>query len=105
MVAPILPGRLGSADMTLRTDPRADPRMVAAMEPIGLADPPPPTPVDASSGIDQLLPWVMEAEAGFSMLFDSLSADLPAVAGVERGVEVIRGIDGNDITLFVHRPM
>jgi hypothetical protein len=38
MATPVLPGRLGSADMTLRTDPRADPRMVAAMEPIGLAD-------------------------------------------------------------------
>src|SRR4051812_5938351 len=104
MTAPILPGRLGSPDMTIRTDPRADPRMVAAMEAFGLADTPPPTPVDASSPIDELLPWVAEAEAGFSMLFDSLVAELPPIAGVERSVEVIRGLDDNDITLFVHRP-
>src|SRR5947209_6570376 len=104
MAAPILPGRLGSPDMTLRTDPRADPRMIAVMEPIGLADPPPPTPVDASSGLDDLLAWVLEAEAGFSTLFDSLSGGTPEVTGVERTVEVIRGMDGNDITLFVHRP-
>ena len=33
---PILPGRLGRADLQLKDDPRADPRMVAAMAPIGL---------------------------------------------------------------------
>jgi len=104
MTAPILPGRLGSPEMTLRSDPRADPRMVAAMEPVGLADAPPPTPVDASSSMDELLPWVDEAEAGFAMLFDALNGDMPDVVGVDRSVEVIRGIDGNDITLFVHRP-
>src|SRR3954470_2913467 len=102
MTAPILPGRLGSPDMTLRTDPRADPRMIAAMEPIGLADPPPPTPVDASSTLDDLLAWVSESEAGMSTLFDALIT--APVGGVERTVEVIRGLDGNDITLFIHRP-
>ncbi|GAC1603807.1 MAG: alpha/beta hydrolase [Acidimicrobiales bacterium] len=103
MSAPILPGRLGTPGMSLRTDPRADPRMVAVMEPIGLADLPPPAPVDASSSIEEILPWVTEAEAGFSTLFDAL-ADPSPVPGVARTVEVIRGIDGNDITLFVHRP-
>jgi acetyl esterase/lipase len=33
-----------------------------------------------------------------------LAIDLPPVEGVTSSVEVIRGIDGNDITLFVHRP-
>jgi acetyl esterase/lipase len=32
------------------------------------------------------------------------SADLPAIAGVERSIEVIKGADGNDITLYLHRP-
>ena len=31
-----LPGRLGDPTMEIRSDPRADPRMVAAFEPFGL---------------------------------------------------------------------
>jgi acetyl esterase len=102
--SPILPGRLGSPTMVLKDDPRADPRMVAAMEPFGLAVPPEPAPVDGSSPLDALLEYVGVAEAGFEGLFSALSIDLPPVAGVTSSVEVIRGIDGNDITLFVHRP-
>lgn len=45
MTTPNLPGRLGSPDMTLATDPRSDPRMIVAMAPIGLADRTPPQPV------------------------------------------------------------
>ena len=49
MSSPVLPGRLGSPEMSLRDDPRADPRMIAAMEPFGLSDLAAPAPVDASS--------------------------------------------------------
>ena len=31
-------------------------------------------------------------------------ADMPEVEGVDRSVEVIKGVDGNDVTLYVHRP-
>ena len=102
--SPILPGRLGSPTMVLKDDPRADPRMVAAMEPFGLAVPPEPAPVDGDSSLEALLEYVGMAEAGFEGLFGALAIDLPPVAGVTSSVEVIRGIDGNDITLFVHRP-
>ncbi|MGD9704529.1 MAG: alpha/beta hydrolase fold domain-containing protein [Acidimicrobiia bacterium] len=101
---PILPGRLGSPAMTLRDDPRADPRMIAAMEPFGLADPPEAAPVDDGSPIDALLEYVGAAEEGFEALFGALVSGLPDVEGITRSVEIIRGIDGNDITLFVHRP-
>jgi acetyl esterase len=90
--------------MTLRDDPRADPRMIAAMEPFALADPPEPAPVSADSSIEQLLDYVSAAEEGFEALFAALDAGRPAVAGVDRTVEVIKGLDGNDITLYVHLP-
>jgi len=90
--------------MQIKDDPRADPRMVAAMDPFGLGLNPGPSPVDSNTHIDALLEYVGEAEAGFEMLFGMLAADQPPVQGVTRTVEVIRGIDGNDITLFVHRP-
>lgn len=104
MAAPILPGRLGSPSMSLRTDPRADPRLVAAIEPVGLADHPPPSPVSAASGIEELLPWVSVTEEGYTALFAAFVEGLPPVEGVERRVEVIRGVDGNDVTLYLHRP-
>lgn len=104
MAAPVLPGRLGDASMTLRTDPRSDPRMVAAMEPFGLGDLPEEAPVDASSPIDDLLGFVAVAEEGFEAMFGAFVAEVEPPAGVARTVEVIRGLDGNDITLFIHRP-
>ena len=90
--------------MTLRDDPRADPRMIVAMEPFGLADPPEPVPVSADSSIDELLEYVAAAEEGFEALFAGLFTGMPEVEGVDRSVEVIDGLDGNDVTLYVHRP-
>src|SRR5262245_9398099 len=101
---PTLPGRLGNPDMLLQDDPRADPRMIAAMAPLGLGAAPPPTPVDASSSLDQLLESCAVTEMGFDALFGLLSSQLAPIEGVTRDVEIIRGIDGNDITLFIHRP-
>jgi acetyl esterase len=101
---PILPGRLGTPGMELKDDPRADPRMIAAMAPFGLAAIQPAAPVDGSSPIDALLDFVGVAEEGFEGLFGALALDLPPVVGVTSTIEVIRGIDGNDITVFIHRP-
>ncbi len=101
--APILPGRLGTPDLELRDDPRADPRMLAAMEPFGLGNAM-PSPVDGNSPIEALHEYVDAAEAGFEGLFAAMDATMAPVGGVTSTVEIIRGTDGNDITLFVHRP-
>jgi acetyl esterase len=91
--------------MVLKDDPRADPRMVAAMAPFGMGLAPPPAPVDASSSIEDVLAFVAQAEAGFGGLFDALFGSLPLVAGVESRTEHTTGVDGNDIGLYIHRPM
>jgi acetyl esterase/lipase len=101
---PILPGRLGSPDMLLKDDPRADPRMVAAIAPIGLGEYPAAAPVTVESPIEELLDYIGMAEQGFEMLFSAINAEVPATQGVTSSIEVIRGVDGNDITLFIHRP-
>ena len=101
---PILPGRLGTPEMELRDDPRADPRMIAVLESMELAGAQEPLPVDASSAIEDLLAYADEAEAGYEGMFAALLEGVEPVAGVQRTVEVIPGVDGNDITLFVHRP-
>lgn len=103
-VTPVLPGRLGSPQMSMKDDPRADPRMIAVMEPFGLADIPPPPPVDMNSSREETLGFIDAAEQGFEAVFGAFGSALAPVAGVTRSVQVIRGIDGNDVTLFIHRP-
>jgi acetyl esterase len=102
--SPMLPGRLGHPEMALKDDPRADQRMLAAMVPFGLAEVGPPMPVHADDPLEALLDYCGAAEQGFEGLFPLLMTDLPPMMGVTSSVEVIRGIDGNDVTLFIHRP-
>lgn len=100
---PVLPGRLGSPNMEMKDDPRADPRMLAAMEPFGLSSNM-PSPVTGASSSDELHGYISAAEEGFEGLFGVLTTGLPEIEGVNRSVEVIKGMDGNDVTLFIHRP-
>jgi len=102
--APMLPGRLGTPGMQLRDDPRADPRMLAAMAPLQMDVSAPPPPVNPNSPIDQLLDFAAATEAGFGAVFEALLVGLPDVQGVTSSTEVIRSVDGNAITLFIHRP-
>ncbi len=104
MDTPHLPGQLGSPGMALRDDPRADPRMIAAMTPFELDAQAPPMPVTADSPIEAIHEHITATESAFEMLFSMLLGGLPEVVGVDRSVEVIRGVDGNDITLYIHRP-
>ena len=99
-----LPGRLGDPEMTLATDPRADPRMVAALEPLGLARRADPVPLTADSSLEDIRALAALGEPGFQHLFDGLFDALAPVEGVESSTEVITGVDGNEITLYVHRP-
>ena len=101
---PILPGRLGNPDSTFETDPRADPRMVATLKPLGMAGAPPAAPVTAKSPLPELLAYINEAEKGYQGMLTSLFGDLPPIPTVENSTEVIKGVDGNDITLYISRP-
>ena len=90
--------------MELKSDPRADPRMLAAMVPMGLDVRPPVSPVTDASPLEAILEMVMESELGFGTLGAVLSAGMPELQGITRSTEVITGVDGNDITLYIHRP-
>ncbi len=99
----VLPGRLGDPNLTLRDDPRSDPRMIATLAPFGLDGPQPPAPVTAASPIDQIYAACAEMEAGFGAVFESL-VDLDPHPDVTRSAETIKGVDGNDIQLYIHQP-
>ncbi|UDY36705.1 alpha/beta hydrolase fold domain-containing protein [Dermatobacter hominis] len=88
----------------LRDDPRVDPRLVAAVEPFGLADPLPPSALDASAPLEVIRSVLGKLEAGSAPMIATATHGLAPVEGVERSVEVVTGGDGHEITLHVHRP-
>jgi acetyl esterase len=100
-----LPGRLGDPTLELGTDPRSDPRMVAAFAPFGLHVRAADLPVDRHTAIQELLAVAAATEQGFDAVFGALLADVPKPEGIESRTETITGVDGNDITLYVDRPV
>src|SRR2546423_5575642 len=94
---PLLPGRLGDPHRTLKTDPRADPRLVAACAPFALDVAPPPVPVTANSPLQDKLAYSAANEAGMEAVFTALFADLPSLTNVERPTEVLKGDHGHHI--------
>ena len=101
---PILPGRLSNPQNILKTDPRADPRLVEAFAPFGFDGAPEPAPASKDSSSEEILSFCAAAEEGFEGLFVALAEGLPPVENLERRTEVIKGVDGNEIKLYIHKP-
>jgi acetyl esterase len=101
---PLLPGRLGRPDLTLKDDPRADPRMVEALVPLGLGVAPPAASVTRLASLEAILAHCKEAEEGFKAVGTVLAESAPPVPGVVSRTEVIRGVDGNEIKLYIPEP-
>jgi acetyl esterase/lipase len=98
-----LPGRLGESGSQLQTDPRADPRIVAAMEAVGgFEEAIPPLAADAT--YQQCLDYCAASEEISAQGNEVLLANLPVFDSVSRSTETIAGSDGNAIELFIHRP-
>jgi acetyl esterase len=98
------PGRLGDPNRTLKSDPRADPRLVAVLAGFGMDGPPPPASVAMDSPMQAKLDYIAASESAMQDIFNGLVADLPPIPKMERWTETIRGQDGNEITLYIHRP-
>jgi len=97
------PGRLGDAQMNLATDPRLDPRLallLAAMP--GLAGSTDSPPVDV--GYEDALGYCHAVEEAGAPANAEMLAALPEFPTVSATTQVIKGVDGNDIRLFVHQP-
>ena len=80
---PLLPGRLGNPDRVLKTDPRADPRLVAACAPFALDVAPPPVPVMRTRPWQDKLAYVAANEAGMEGVFTAVVRGPPT--DYERG--------------------
>jgi acetyl esterase/lipase len=93
-----------AARPSLRDDPRIDPRLVAAIAPMGLAEPLPPSTIDADTPLETIRTVVGKLEAGSASMLAHFTDGLDPVVGVDRSTGTATGPDGNEITLFVHRP-
>ncbi len=99
-----LPGRLGDPTITLLTDPRMDPRVaevIAATGDIGDAI----EPLDSEASYEACVAYGTKLESLMSMAHPAMDAAMPDYGDVEQMTEVIQGVDGNEITLYVHRPV
>ncbi|MBW0117988.1 alpha/beta hydrolase [Pseudonocardia abyssalis] len=98
------PGRLGDPSLTIGTDPRADPRMVAVFAALGIDGHADGAPLGPDAPREQLLGFVEAVEVGFEGLFAALAQDAPPVDGVSEELVTITGDGGHEIRLHVHRP-
>ena len=99
-----LPGLLGDSSMTLRTDPRTDPRMLEGLASVRLDVPGDVPEVSLETSMEQLYEYALGVENFFQLVNRNLFSDLPSVDGVDFRVEKINGPDGNKITLYIHQP-
>ena len=97
-----LPGRLGDPEVTLLTDGRMDPRILAVMRATGEAVAMPAAPsLDAS--YEDCLAFVAALEETIMAANAELLPAMPDFNGVTT-VRHIEGVDGNDIALHIHEP-
>ncbi|MEQ8859087.1 MAG: alpha/beta hydrolase fold domain-containing protein [Pseudomonadales bacterium] len=98
-----LPGRLGDPASTLLGDRRLDPRIAAALEVAGeLAAG--VEPVAPGASYEACLDYCRAFETSAAAAHPLMEAAMPTFEGVVVTTETIRGVDGNDITLYVHAP-
>jgi acetyl esterase len=97
------PGKLGNPDLVIRDDPRADRRLVAALDAAQMGGEP-PVYVTADTPLEGILQYLKAAEAGSFEFLEASVAGIPPAKGISTVVEKTTGVDGNIIALFIHRP-
>ena len=78
--------------------------MLAALAQCGLDDPATPPLVNVDSPLEQRREFFARIEREHDFRWKTLNPDLPPIENVERRSEVIKGVDGNDIHLYLHQP-
>ena len=100
---PYLPGRLGEPTMTLATDPRTDPRVAALLRMAGTGNIE-GEPLALDAPIEECRAWCRRFEESSEQRSAEMFGAMPPFDDIERWTETIAGVDGNAITLLLHRP-
>ena len=98
-----LPGRLGNPDATLATDGRVDPRILRVLEASGGLEPF-PHGLTVTSTYEECLEWIGGMEASLLARNEQRQALMPKFPDLVSSTETIRGVDGNEIRLYIDQP-
>ena len=98
-----LPGRLGNSEMSLKNDSRAIPAVTKVMSQYGLDALAPDPPISIEATLKEKVDYMTSLEPLYEEIFQSWYSELPEVEGLERFTKVIDGVDGNQITLYIHK--
>ena len=77
--------------------------MLAAMEPYRLGERTSRPRISPHDTLDDRMAFSRRAESRLEALFGAFLAELPPVEGVARSTRAIRGPEGRDLVLSVHR--
>ena len=99
-----LPGRLGNPEMNLKNDSRAIPAVTKVMSQYGLDALAPDPPISIEATLKEKVDYMTSLEPLYEEIFQSWYSERPEVEGLERFTKVIDGVDGNQITLYIHKP-
>ena len=99
-----LPGRLGNPDSLLSVDKRFDPRISAVYAAAGMDGPAEPSRVTSASSFEECLAHCLEMESNSAMVNMLMAANMPDFPTVDSTTEIIKGVDDNEIALYLHRP-
>jgi acetyl esterase len=96
-------------DLSSESDPRfvqyLDPRILRAMSKFGLNKTASPPQLNLAASLEEKISFFNDREKGYQPLFDAVFASESAdYEGVSTEVVSITGIDGNEITLYIHTP-
>jgi len=98
-----LPGKLGNPNATFETDSRADPRIAAVMAMAGdLA--PGVVELAADATYEESLAYAQAFEEAAALAHPLQRDMMPEFPSVKVTTQVIKGVDGNDISLYIHQP-
>ncbi|WPH01632.1 carboxylesterase nlhh [Acrodontium crateriforme] len=100
------PGRLGDSSLELKTDPRTNTRLLAALKAFGLDGKAPTPDVQVTASNEEIAALMGAGEQAFEALYEALPNELPSDKDepeIEHTIETIKGIDDNDIKLHIHR--
>lgn len=99
-------GKIGNPAMDLRDDPRLDRRLLPDLEAFSIDKTPAPIPLTRDSPWGQLTGFMKAFDDGNVKLYGAAPLDLPEDKDepeVTEKVQTIKGVDGNDIKLYIYR--
>lgn len=99
-----LPGRLGNKDLTVNEDKRINKNLLKAMIKAGLDGIPPSPTVNYISTRQEIQDYNNNLEPKYQGVFKDIFSVVKLPEGLVNQTEIIKGIDGNEIKLYVTRP-